>query len=205
MLTIGLTGGIGSGKSTVGRIWASLGIPVYEADAAAKRLMTDDPGLVQAITERFGAASYAPNGQLDRSFLAQRVFSDPAALADLNRLVHPAVAADFARWAERQSAPYVVEEAAVLIESGAADQSDLVVVVTAPEALRIARVMERDGSTRRQVEARIAAQLPERDRLAAADFVLVADDLQPLIPQVEALHRQLLGIQKNSLPLPREQ
>lgn len=195
LLRVGLTGGIGSGKSTVASLLQMLGAAVYEADSEAKRLMMEDPLLRAEITEAFGPESYAGDGSLQRAYLASQVFGNPDRLAGLNAVVHPAVARDFDRWAEELASegtvPYVVEEAAILIESGAVKKMDRVVVVVAPVDLRIRRVMQRSGISRQEALQRIEAQLSDNDRLPYADYVLVADDRQLLIPQVVELHKQL--------------
>lgn len=194
-LRVGLTGGIGSGKSTVGRLLRLFGIPVYDADQGARRLMEHNPTLRTAIVDLFGSEAYLTVGddlRLNRPYIASRAFGHPDRLEALNRLVHPAVARDFADWAERwEDTPYVVEEAAVLIESGAAEQMDRVVTVTAPEEIRIQRIIARDHTIESAARARIAAQLSDAQRAPYADFVLTADDRSLLIPQVVALHAAL--------------
>lgn len=189
MLTVGLTGGIGSGKTTVARILQVLGVPVFDSDRAAKEVMACDP-VRTAVMTAFG--DVYPEGCLDRSRLASIVFSDKDALQRLNAIVHPAVRDAFKRWKAHRSAPYVVNEAAVMIESGGYRAMDHLVVVTAPEEDRIARVMERDGTSREQVQARMRNQITDAERTAHADTVLVNDGRRLLIPQVLALHHLLL-------------
>lgn len=145
MMKVGITGGIGSGKSTVCRLFARLGVAVYDSDAGAKRLMTEDAELRRRITDRFGAEAYA-DGTLNRTYLAGRVFSEAQALADLNAIVHPAVWADFAAWAEQQEGDYVILESALLFDAGFDACVDRTVAVLAPEALRIERTCRRDGA-----------------------------------------------------------
>ncbi|WP_294601110.1 dephospho-CoA kinase [uncultured Rikenella sp.] len=198
-LRVGLTGGIGSGKSTVSRLLQLLGIPVYNADLAARQLMENDPSLQEAIIHHFGPESYITENQaqrLNRPYLANRVFGHPERLAALNRLVHPAVERDFERWAAQWDSlpsppPYVVEEAAILIESGAHRLMDRIVTVTAPEPIRLQRIIRRDRTTATAARARISAQLSDPQRASYADFTLTADDRQLLIPQVLALHTAL--------------
>lgn len=198
LLRVGLTGGIGSGKSTVASLLQMMGAAVYEADSRAKRLMTEDALLRAAITEAFGPQSYAGDGSLERAYLAAQVFGNPERLAGLNALVHPAVARDFDRWAEELASegtvPYVVEEAAILIESGAVKKMDRVVAVVAPVELRIRRVMQRSGIPREEALKRVEAQITDSERLPYADYVVVADDRQLLIPQVVELHAQLCAV-----------
>ncbi|MCB9196926.1 MAG: dephospho-CoA kinase [Flavobacteriales bacterium] len=182
---IGLTGGIGSGKSTVARIFESFGVPVYYADTEAKRLMHESP-IRQQIIGRFGEESYV-NGDLNRSYLAKKVFKDPKALQDLNNIVHPIVGKDYAEWCLRQTENIVVKEAAILIESGAIDSVDKVVVVTAPEEIRIDRVMKRDGVAEDEVRARMKNQIKEEDRLKYADFIVLNDGNNHLIEQVKRI------------------
>lgn len=191
MLKVGLTGGIGSGKSTVARIFEVLGIPVFLSDAEARSAQQEDPALRSAIQSRFGPV-YGPSG-LDRAALAAIVFNDPGALADLNALVHPVVRRRFQEWSARQDAPYVVNEAAILIESGGHVHMDLVVVVTAPEAVRTQRVMLRDGVDQEQVRARMRNQMNEEARLAQAGLVIDNGGGHLVIPQVLALHEQLVA------------
>ena len=193
MMKVGITGGIGSGKSTVCRLFARLGVAVYDSDAGAKRLMTEDAELRRRITDRFGAEAYA-DGTLNRTYLAGRVFSEAQALADLNAIVHPAVRADFAAWAERQEGDYVILESALLFDAGFDACVDRTVAVLAPEALRIERTCRRDGRTPGEVRLRIAAQrIVVRlggDALSAkADYTLVNILESDLEPAVAELHR----------------
>lgn len=191
MRRVGITGGIGSGKSTVCRILGVLGVPVFEADAEGRRLLSEDPDVIAAVRKHFGPDLIGQQG-VDRKALAEIVFKDAAALKELNAIVHPAVRKAFARWAEAQEAPYMVLEAAVLAESGGRSQVDELWVVSAPEDLRIQRVMARDGVVEEAVRARMANQLPDAEREALADAVLVNDERQLLIPQVLALHEQMI-------------
>ena len=187
MMKVGITGGIGSGKSTVCRLFAQRGIAVYDSDREAKRLMTEDAALRAGITARFGAEAYA-DGVLNRSYLASRVFSDEAALADLNALVHPAVLADFAAWAERQSGPYVILESAILFEAGLEHAVDRTVAVLAPLELRIGRTCRRDGCDEESVRRRIAAQTDDdtlRDRADYAVVNIFESDLEPAVAELD--------------------
>ena len=198
LLRVGLTGGIGSGKSTVARLLEMMGAAVYVADDRAKALMVDDDELRRGIVGLFGADAYGADGRLNRQMIAGRVFSDATLLERLNGLVHPAVERDFAAWAERcdgaaRRPAYVVEEAAVLIESGGWRRMDCLVAVTAPVEVRVERVMRRDGASRELARARIAAKMDEQKRLSFADRVVVADDRHLLIPQVGELHGALCG------------
>ena len=195
MIRVGLTGGIGSGKTTVARVFRTLGIPVFEADAEGRRIMQEDAAVIKAVTERFGT-SVVRNGAIDRATLASIVFKDPSALKDLNAIIHPAVRTGFLRWAAEQNAPYVIMEAAVMAENGGHRTMDQVIVVTAPAELRIQRVMARDGVGRDAVDARMANQVGDAERLKLADHVIHNDDLQLVIPQVLAVHQALLTFAK---------
>ena len=182
-LKVGVTGGIGSGKSVVCRLLAMLGVPVYDSDAQARQLMSSDPSLVAAIRERFGAESYR-DGELDRKYLASRVFGNPVALAALNRIVHPAVIADFLRWAGECGAEDVGVESAVLFESGLAGAVDEIVAVSSPEELRVERAVRRDRSSEEEVRARIRSQMDDAEREALAGHVVVNDERSLLWEQV---------------------
>ena len=196
MLQIGVTGGIGSGKSIVTRIFTCLGIPVYDADSHAKKLMTTDGILIRGIREEFGNLSYDAAGRLDSRYIASQVFNDPERLKRLNQLVHPRVFQDHENWLGAQrskNVPYVVKEAALLLESGA-KLPDRVVVVTAPTELRMKRVMARDKRDPAQVRQIMERQLSEEQMIAKADAVIVNDENSLLIPQVLELHRIFSGL-----------
>lgn len=192
MLKVGITGGIGSGKSTVCRIFALLGIPVYYADAAAKEIMNTDETLKAQIKQHFGTAIYDNSGLLDRPALGKIVFNDKEKLALLNSLVHPATIRDSEEWAARQTAPYVLKEAALLFETESFHYLDKVIGVFSPQPLRIHRVMKRDQVTRDEVLARIHKQIDETIKMRLCDYVIHNDEQQMVIPQVLALHEQLL-------------
>jgi dephospho-CoA kinase len=194
MLRVGLTGGIGSGKSTVAEVLRVLGVPVFDADQAGKDLLADDADLRAAVIARFGKEIH-PGGTLDRKALAQIVFQDREALAALNALVHPAVRNAYRRWAgEQHNAPYAVMESALLADTGGHAAFDQVVVVSAPEDLRIQRVMARDGVGEEAVRARVRNQVSEEERLRIAHHVIHNDDHRLVIPQVLAVHGKLRSI-----------
>jgi dephospho-CoA kinase len=195
LLKIGLTGGIGSGKSTVARIFEILGIPVYYADAAAKRLMNTDPALREQIIAAFGAEAYT-GGELNRQYLAQQVFHDEKKLARLNSFVHPATIHDAEKWIAAQTSPYTVKEAALIFESGSEKLLDYVIGVSAPQELRIQRTMQRDHISREEVLKRIHQQMDEKLKMEQCNFIVYNDEEQPVLPQVLALHRQLLELAK---------
>jgi dephospho-CoA kinase len=191
-LQIGITGGIGSGKSLVCRIFQCMGAPVYDADSHAKKLMTTDGILVSQIKKEFGDLAYDKAGNLNRVYLGNEVFNNEARLAVLNTLVHPRVALDYKQWVERHNNfNYVIKEAALLYESSSAELLDGIIVVSAPETLRIKRVLSRDAHrTVEQIKAIVEKQMPEDVKLERADYVIVNDETEPVIPQVLALHQR---------------
>ena len=193
MLKIGLTGGIGSGKSTVAKIFETLGIPVYYADAEAKRLMNSSETLKKVIRQNFGEATYE-NDQLNRKYLGGIVFNNPEKLELLNALIHPVTINDAEQWMQQQSAPYSIKEAALLFESGAAENLDFIVGVYAPQALRIKRVMKRDGLTTDEIMKRINRQVNEEMKMKLCDFVITNNEQELLIPQVLKLHQHFSGL-----------
>lgn len=192
MFTVGVTGGIGSGKSTVCRIFSVLGIPVFSSDGEGRRLLECDPAVREALLGAFGTAVLV-NGHTDRKALATLVFDDPEALARLNAIIHPAVRSAFAAWAAGQQAPYVINEAAILVETGTYKQLDHLITVEAPEQQRIYRVVLRDGTTEQAVAARMRNQATDEERTHAADSILVNDGNSLLIPQVLAVHERLIA------------
>lgn len=192
-LRIGITGGIGSGKSTVAKVFEVLGIPVYYADEAARRVMNEDEEVRRQIIQHFGASSYK-NNQLDRAYIAGQVFNNRQKLELMNSLVHPATIRDSENWMRRQTTPYAIKEAAIIFESGTQDQYDHIIGVTAPVPLRLLRAMKRDGSTREQVLARMEKQIQDVIKMRLCDFVIHNDEQQAIIPQVTKLHEKLLEL-----------
>jgi len=188
-LKIGITGGIGSGKTYICRLFEALGIPVYNADEEAKRLMNTDIRIKEKLIAQFGESTYK-DGLLDRAFLANMVFSDKDKLELLNGIVHPIVIQEAKDWAERQTTRYSLKEAALLFESGSYKELDYTILVTAPMDIRIQRVIERDGATEQQVQERMNKQLSDEEKLQLADFVIVNDGITPLLPQVWTLHQK---------------
>ena len=191
MLQIGITGGIGSGKSTVAAIFRSLGIPVYDADSHAKALMTTDGILKDLIQKEFGTLSFTEKGQLNRQYLAKEVFPNPEKLKRLNQLVHPRVAEDYVDWVNTKSSgsvSYVIKEAALLYDSGSDQMLDQVVVVTAPKELRKQRIRERDRRSDFEIEEIMKRQMPQEEMAEKADHVVINDGKQLVIPQVLNLH-----------------
>lgn len=203
VLCIGLTGGIGSGKTTVAHVFETLGIPVYYADTEAKHIMNEDADLKDAIIKNFGHTSYK-NGELDRAYLSTIVFNDSYKLELLNSIVHPATIRDADLWMKNQNSPYVIKEAALLFESGAAENLDFVIGVFAPAHIRIKRVIERDGLEREDVLKRMKNQVDEEIKMKLCDFVITNDEQQLVIPQVLKLHERFIALQKhpeNALPM----
>lgn len=192
MLKIGITGGIGSGKTTVCKIFAHLNIPVYYADDRAKWLMVNDPDLKKKIQRIIGREAYHDDGQLNRAHIGNLVFNNPAMLKALNQAVHPAVYSDGENWFDKQTGPYAIKEAALFYETGSHHTVDKMIVVAAPREVRIERVMKRDNVTRKAVEARMDKQLPQAEKVKHADFVIYNDGNKFLIPQVLEIHRELI-------------
>jgi dephospho-CoA kinase len=195
MLKVGLTGGIGSGKSTVSSIFQVLGIPVFNADTSARDLMQNDITLRERIINLLGPMAYA-NNQLDRRFIAEKVFSNPTLLNQLNSMVHPATIIAAESWMNQQQSPYVVKEAALMFESTSAFGLDLVVGVSAPLEIRIDRVMRRDGLSRQQVLDRMNRQINENIKMKLCDYVIINDEIKPLLPQVIKMHKLFLTFVK---------
>jgi dephospho-CoA kinase len=197
MMKIGITGGIGSGKSTVCKVFNVLGVPIYNADENARRLMAEDESLVKKIKNLLGEDVYR-NGRPDRTKIASLVFSNREKLEQLNALVHPVVGRDFLRWADSyKNHAYIIKEAAILFESGADKGLDAVIFVSAPKSLRVQRIIQRDGVTEEQVKQRMKNQWPETKKKERARFTLVNDEKKMLLPQVIRLHNKLIGMSKN--------
>ncbi len=191
-IQVGITGGIGSGKSIVCQFFQILGIPVYSADDRAKWLMSNDAELKAKLAEEFGQESFKADGTLDRAYLAQIVFSDPEKVKKINEIVHPAVRRDFQNWAEKQAAPYVVKEAALLFETGSAAELDQIINVSSPLKIRLARVLMRDRyRSEEQINQIINQQLPDEKKNELADFVIKNSDNKLLIPQILDIHQKL--------------
>ncbi len=198
-LRIGITGGIGSGKSLICKIFSLLGTPVYNADSAARKLMSSDPILRDQIKKEFGDSSYQTDGSLNREYLSKEVFNDPGKLEKLNRLVHPRVAVDNENWNEQnKSYRYVVKEAALLFESGSNKILDKIIVVTAPERLRIQRVLDRDKSRAEEDIVKIIRnQMNEEEKIKRADFIIRNDETEMVVPQVLKLHERFIAFTAN--------
>ena len=187
---IGLTGGIGSGKSVVAKIFATLGIPVFNADEEAKRIMQTSPEIKAKLIQQFGTDIYNESG-LDKEKLAGIVFNEPFQLQLLNAIVHPVTIQAAKDWAAKQTSPYVIKEAALIFESGAADGLLKVIGVTAPLSLRTHRVMQRDGITKDQVDARMRNQISDTIKMRLCDYVIENNNQQMVIPQVLAIDKAI--------------
>jgi dephospho-CoA kinase len=189
-LIVGLTGGIGSGKSTVAKVFQSLGVPIFNSDLEAKYIINNDVEVIRAITLEFG--NVYENGKLNRIKMAEVVFKDKNALEKLNKIVHPKVAEYFENWVlANNDSSILIKEAAILIESGAYKKIDKIVLVTAPTTIRIQRVVNRDNISKEKVKERMNAQLSDKEKLSYADFFIINDDIQMVIPQVLAAYNKL--------------
>ena len=187
MTTIGITGGMGSGKSIVAALLTVYGIPVYNADSESKRLLLTSPTIRRGLTDLLGADIYSPDGTtLRRARMASLIFADPNLLARVNAIIHPAVGDDFDAWRKRLTAPLCAMESAILFESGFDRRADVRLTVYAPEAIRLQRVMARDGAAEADVRRRMQSQWTDERKAALSDAVITNDGLSALIPQVEA-------------------
>lgn len=188
---VGVTGGIGSGKSTVCKVFSELGIPVFNSDLAARQLMNEDDALKAHMTGLFGDEVYK-DGVLDREFVASRVFADVSLLTQLNAIVHPAVGSAFEAFRNDCVAPYCIKEAAILFETGIYKELDRIILVTASEAIRIDRVVQRDQTSEEEVRARMAKQWSDEQKIPLADEVLANNGSELLVPRVIELHQKIL-------------
>jgi len=191
-MKLGITGGIGSGKTSVCRVFNILGIPVFSADPEAQRIMNSDKGVIDGINKIAGKNLY-PDGTLDRMELASLIFNDPESLRKVNSLVHPVVFDNFIRWSEEQKTPYVIMEAAILFESGASNLVDRVATIYAPVEERIARVTRRNQLTREQVLERIKNQMDDRTRMKMSDYNINNSENEMIIPVILKIHEDLLN------------
>jgi dephospho-CoA kinase len=191
MFKVGITGGIGSGKTTVCQVFETLGIPVFYSDRAAKYLMEHDADIISQIRELFGEQVYS-DGVLQRDAIADIAFSHPHKLQQLNEAVHPATIKYGKQWVLEQDAPYVLKEAAIFFESGSYKDMDVMIGVSAPEKVRIFRSMTRDGVSQDQVTRRMARQMNEEEKMKLCDIVIINDDRNAILPQVLDIHQQLL-------------
>ncbi len=190
-ITVGITGGIGSGKSTICNIFRLLGVPVFVADVAAKELTNTSPEIKSGLIDLFGSDIYTPNGTINRKKLAGIIFNDEIQLQKVNELVHPVVRAEFLKWAHQQETPYVIHEAAILFESGFYKMMDFTILVSAPEEMRIERVSQRDGATPEEVKERISKQWNDEQKRKLASIELTNDNRELLIPRIIEIDKQL--------------
>lgn len=193
MMLVGLTGGIGSGKSTVAQMFRELGVPVYDSDKEAKWLMANSPELKKAIIGLLGDKAYTGK-TLNRRYIAELVFKDVGLLQKLNKIVHPAVRQHFLKWAKEQSAPYVIQETALIFENGAQDNYSATILVTAPLEMRLQRVMERDGVAKQVVLDRMKNQMDDNQKIDLAQFCIENIDLEATKEKVRGLHAKLLAM-----------
>jgi dephospho-CoA kinase len=194
-LLVGITGGIGSGKSMVCRVFKCLGIPVYDADYRAKFLVENHPGLKLDIVSLLGSDSFTESGTYNRSFVSSKVFGNPVLLAKLNALIHPVVFSDTDKWVQSQGdVPYVLKEAALMNRAGDRNNLNLVIAVQAPLELRVSRIKKRDQRSLEEIESIIARQISDAERVELANYIILNDDKQAIIPQVVQLHTQLLAL-----------
>lgn len=192
-MIVGLTGGIGSGKTTVGEIFKQLNIPVFVADEESKELLRSSQKLKQQLSDLLGS-ELIREGEIDKAYMAQRIFSDEVLLKQVNAIIHPAVAEAFKEWHQKQNAPYVIREAAILFESGSHADCDKIVVVSAPEKLRLKRVTKRSGESEEQVKQRMSRQWPQEKKEQLADYIIKNDHTEPLIPQVLKVHENIIRL-----------
>lgn len=199
MIVVGLTGGIGSGKTTISKYFLALGIPVYIADEEAKRLMHNSKVIKRKLVQLFGELAYV-DGNLNRSYLASKIFTDKGLLSKMNAIVHPKVAAHFKSWLKQQKGPYIIKEAAIIFENNLQSQYDYIITVVADEDLRINRVIKRDNASKAKIESIIKNQLSDKDKIEKSDFVITNKDLEIVKTQVLEIHQRILEIveQKDS-------
>lgn len=190
MIKVGITGGIGSGKSTICHFFRTLGIPVFEADTEAKRLINSSEAIKNQLIAEFGSDIYLPNQLIDRKKLAGLIFNSPTLLEKVNRIIHPEVRIYFNKWVELQKSPYVVHEAAIMFESGFYQMMDYTILVTAPEAERITRVMKRENSTEESVKARIKKQWTDEQKMELASFIVKNDNTELIVPKLIELDKR---------------
>ena len=191
MTIVGLTGGIGSGKTTVAKVFKSLGVPVYIADKEAKKLMRKSKVIKRKLLKLFGEEAYV-DGRLNKPFIAKVIFNDKAYLEKINTIIHPKVAKHFDKWLLKQDAPYVIKEVAILFENDGHKACDFVITVTAPEPLKIERLLKRDATTLEKIDAIMQNQWSDAEKVKLSDYVIENIDLENTISQVENLHYTLL-------------
>ncbi len=192
MIKVAVTGGIGSGKSVVCKIFEKIGIPVFNADFEAKKLINTSRTIHDKLVSLFGAAIYQSNGDIHRKKMADLIFNDNFALQKVNEIVHPEVRKRFVEWAKEQNSPYIIQEAAIIFESKQTQSFDKIITVTAPLELKIERVIKRDQVSKEEVYKRIQSQLPDEIKIAKSDFVIMNDEVEMIIPQIIEIHKNLI-------------
>ena len=192
MKRIGITGGIGSGKTYVASVFQSLGIPIFNADIQAKKLMTSSRKLIKLVKEEFGNDIYK-DSDLNKEKLASIVFSDSDKLQKLNSLVHPIVKEEFNNWYKKQTSPYVIKEAAILFESNSHIGLDAVICVSAPLELRMKRLLNRDNYSEKEIKKRIENQISQEEKQKLSDYIIVNDEKELLLPKIIRIHKELLS------------
>lgn len=193
MKIVGLTGGIGSGKTTIANYFKSLGVPIYIADKEAKALMNSSKVVKRKLTALFGEEAYL-KGELNRPFLASKIFVNKDILQKMNAIVHPKVASHFKRWLKKQNAPYIIKEAAIIYENNLESQYDFIIVVVADEAVRLQRVLNRDNTSRGKIKSIIDNQLPDSEKIKKSDFVITNEDLESAKAQALEIHKTLTSL-----------
>jgi dephospho-CoA kinase len=196
MVIVGLTGGFGSGKTTISKHFNSFGIPIYIADDEAKALMNRSKVIKRKLLKLFGESAYK-DGVLNRSFLASKIFSDKALLSKMNAIVHPKVASHFKRWLKKQDSAYVIKEAAIIFENNLQSQYNYIITVIADKDLRIERIIKRDDASKEKIEAIINNQLSDAEKIKKSNFVITNNDLDSAKIEAEEIHHQILQNIKN--------
>ena len=197
MLKVGLTGGIGSGKSVISKVFEILGIPVYNSDNVAKYLINNLPIIKEKLIYEFGNEVFDQNGNLNQQFLAQLVFNSPGKLNILNSIIHPEVREDFVKWLNSKNEfPYIIKEAAIIVESETYKELDYLIVVTALEKEKIKRVMERDNCSENEVKQRMKNQLPDAEKIKVADFIINNNENEMILKQIISIHNQIIKLSK---------
>lgn len=191
MKIVGLTGGIGSGKTTVANMFHALGVPVYIADEEAKKLMTSSKVIKRKLITLFGDDAYI-NGTLNKPFIAKTIFNDKAVLEKMNHIIHPRVGSHFKKWMLKQNAPYVIKEAAILFENGSYMQYDFIITVTASKELKIKRLLKRDNTTKQNIETIMKNQWSDEEKIKRSNFVIINSELENTSQQVAKIHQQIL-------------
>lgn len=191
MKVVGLTGGIGSGKTTVSNMFKDLGVPVYIADVEAKKLMNSSEVIKRKLIDLFGPKAYE-NNELNRTFIASKIFNGNANLEKMNAIIHPKVAKHFKQWLQKQNSPYVIKEAAIIFEHNTQSQYDAIITVIADKEMRISRILKRDGTTKDKILSIMKHQLSDGEKVKMSDFVILNDDLEHTKEQVLKIHNSIL-------------